>query len=79
MSYRRIEIEHLHGKKNGGFFMGISLGSTGTTAVSSTQEVKVLKASQKQEAAVMSKIMESVEPTPAPRGGDTGRRVNVQA
>jgi hypothetical protein len=59
--------------------MGMSVGSAVSSSASSTQEVKVQKIAQKQEAAVMSKIMESVESTPPPRSADTGRRVNVQA
>lgn len=59
--------------------MGMSVGASVSTNVSSAQEVKVLKAAQKQDAVVTSKLLESVNTAPPPRSGDTGRRVNVQA
>lgn len=59
--------------------MGMSVGASVSTDVSSVQQVKVLKAAQTQDATVTAKLVESASSTPPPRSGDTGRRLNVQA
>jgi len=59
--------------------MGISIGSAGSATASTAQQVKVTKIAEKQEEAVVSKLMESIKSSPTPNNSGSGGRVNVKA